>query len=292
MKYNGVVTLLGVVAALVFCMAPAQAAIVLTDGTAQVSIDEASDAGIYQFNIDGVEQLYQEWYWFRQRPTFAGSGGVLVDNVPLNSLPASIVNQTANSVTIRFTKAATDNRGGPLQIDLTLTLTSISQQEATLDKQITYTNMGTATQEFHLFAYSDYDLNGSANDQSVVFTPAATYTQIDLGSGGSTTLISIGIPNPSRHEAGIVPTLLNNIDNTPLYNLACLGAGACASSDAGPGNVSFAFQWDYLGVGVGQSRDAGQGNNIATIPEPATMLLTGIGLIGAGIIRRRVAKKA
>jgi len=45
--------------------------IVLNDLNSQAQIDLSSDAGMYSWTVDGVEQLYRQWFWIRQGDTAA-----------------------------------------------------------------------------------------------------------------------------------------------------------------------------------------------------------------------------
>src|ERR1043165_7924762 len=55
----------------VFCLAfvgfvgPAQAFYTLTDGNSSASVNPSSQAGMFNWTVDGVTQLAQQWFWYR-----------------------------------------------------------------------------------------------------------------------------------------------------------------------------------------------------------------------------------
>ena len=43
----------------------AKADVVLTDFNSTVVIDPTSQAGMYTWTVDGVDQMWQQWFWYR-----------------------------------------------------------------------------------------------------------------------------------------------------------------------------------------------------------------------------------
>jgi len=61
----------------------------------------------------------------------------------------------------------------------------------------------------------------------------------------------------------------------------------------GPGDATWAFQWDFL-LNPGQTFQVSKDKRIGAVPEPASLLLLGSGLLGGlkAVRRRRKANTA
>ena len=61
---------------------------------------------------------------------------------------------------------------------------------------------------------------------------------------------------------------------------------------AGPGDVTWALEWDKDSLAGGNSFSVSVDNNISAVPVPPSLLLLGSGLAGLGLLRRKWALKA
>jgi hypothetical protein len=116
--------------------------------------------------------------------------------------------------------------------------------------------------DFHFFQYVDFDLGGTASDDtvSVLGSPGNTVRQRDALLQLSETVVT---PAPSRYEVtGLANSLLAQLTDGLPTNL---------SNSAGPltGDAAWAFQWDFT-LAPGDSYLISKDKNLSPIPEPAT----------------------
>jgi hypothetical protein len=126
-------------------------------------------------------------------------------------------------------------------------------------------------------------LAGSLNNPSLSYVNFATDGQQNVGGTGVTernALIAWGVDNISIEGIG------GGVDANDLRNNFCY-PGPC--DDTAPYN--FPAQGFYIGVANAQGYADAIGGKIQTVvdpvPEPITMTLLGLGLLGFGVARRR-----
>ncbi len=258
---------LGMVALVSFatpCSSRAQI-ITLSDGGSIAQIDTTSQAGMYNWRVGGINQLRQQWFWYR-----VGTAGP-EQSINMISAP-TISGLSANQATISYANSL-------FSVDLTYVLTG-STGTAGLNESIRIINKNTdplsAPLDFHFFEYTDYNLGGITGGQSVTLNGTAAraiQTSVQGGMG-----LESATPNANHREANLFDaTLLKLNDALPTTLDDVLTAG--------PGDATFAFEWDYS-IAAGGSKLI---SKIKTVPEPSAVALMALGL-AAFTLRRAGAK--
>jgi hypothetical protein len=234
----------------------------LYDSTSHFAIDPASQAGISAWEIDGHNYLTQQWWWYR-----IGDSGpeTSIDKLVLSGAP--VLNDTNgdglnDQVTFSYTSA------GKFLLELTTTLVGGDPGTGVSDlaDQVRVVNKSGSNLDLHLFQYVDAYLSNGAD--TVQFEPGfAQVTQ----TGANGAMLELLTKSSQHHEAGLDTQTLDRLNDAVATTLN-------DTNYAGPGNTTWAFQWDLALRSNGSaliSKDIA-----ATVPEPSTLLLLGAGAMG------------
>jgi hypothetical protein len=263
---RGIVLLITLIS-LAVARSAAAVVVTLTDLNSIAEFMPDTQNGQFNWRVDGVDQLAQQWFWYR-------IGNNPEQSIDTISAPA-IVQSTASTFSSTYTNAA-------LQVKTTYSLFggNLGSGNSDLSEAIRVKNLTAAPMDFHFFQYVDFDLNGTANDTSVYFLNANAAIQTE----GPVTLsetVNTGLGAASTHrEVNFWPNTLNELnDGVPTTLNDNLGP-------IGPGDLTWAFQWDFTiaaGSSVTISKDKIL-NGVQGVPEPATC---GLLLLGCSLLRRR-----
>lgn len=247
---------------------PASASLItLTSGNSNVLIDPDSQAGMYDWEVDGYHILYQQWFWYR------------VGNVaeqPINSIGAPAITTIApDIVRVTYSAAAFD-----LAILYSLTGGSAGSLFSDIAETITIKNKTATPLDFHFFQYSDFDLD--LGGDFVAILGGNTARQIPAGGSGPVLSETVATPAPDHYETADFPVTLGKLNDGGPTTLN-------GNAFSGPGDVTWAFQWD-LTVPVNGTKGISKDKQLNAVPEPAAIgLLGGVLVLVARKLRKRVA---
>src|SRR5204863_6669232 len=218
----------------------------LADGNSTAHIDLTSDVGMNSWTVDGQNQLVKQWFWYRVGAGLAS---------PISAIPLSSFTTLGNDVVATYANAQFS-----LQVHYLLTGGSAGSGTADIQESISIHNATGSPLDFHFYQYSDFDLLGTGGDSVNVGNDYAVQTK-----GPTQIAEAVNQPTASHHEGALFNTTLNRLNT--VANLVLND-----SDNAGPGNVTWALQWD-ASIGSGQDFDIFKDKllSITPIPEPSAL---------------------
>ena len=267
--------------------------VTLNDGNSAANIDLDNPAGQFGWTVDGVTQLFQQWFWYRVGDTGPES---TIDTLGLDI--HKLIDHGAPGDEKVIARYGFGNSGTDLAIELTFTLTGGTAGSGASDILETievFKQNDSASLPVDFFEYVDLDLGGTPIDLSVQISGGNTAVQTDFNLLVSETS---DVPLPDRWEVGVYPdtvTKLNDGDADDLNNVA----GPLVAA-----NLTWAFQWELDIPAAGNSADPNTWNSIIVskdkvinidttpggdpIPVPAAGF-AGMALLALTAARRRKA---
>ena len=140
--------------------------------------------------------------------------------------------------------------------------------------QLRITNLGYEPLDFHLFQYADFDLGGTVNDLYAAVLPPDKVEQVDAGWK----LTEVVTPDADHWEVAYYPTIKGLMTDALPTTLADI------AGPVGPGDVEYGLQWDFV-IEPGETFILSK--DMLITPEPSTVMLGLVGLLGLGLARRR-----
>ncbi|HWV98604.1 MAG TPA: hypothetical protein VNZ64_02815 [Candidatus Acidoferrum sp.] len=220
--------------------------ITLQSGNSVVRINPTDDQGVFSWKVDGVERLYQQWFWLRQ-----GASG-LQSSLDTLSAPLGVALSSSNA-TINYVAP-------PLNVNLGFVLHggAPASNASDLAETLAVQNTTNSALTLHLFQYVDFDLAGLSGADTISFPTTNSVVQ----QGGNVTMTeSVQSPPPSFWEASFYALTLDKI----------MGGSPATLSDtimpASAGDQTYAYQWDVT-LGPGQTVTINSTQSIRPIAGP------------------------
>ena len=253
------------------------AQILLTDGDASVNVDPNSQAGVYDWEVGGINHLAQQWLWYRVGNTAEAS----IDTLALSAITPTGTKQ----VQLDYSGAGFD-----LEVNYSLTGGPAGSGVSDIAEQFTIVNTSESALDFHLFLYSDFNLAGTAPDDTVT---SVNWSPFPFSAPGYNSVVQVDGDNlqqttfgtfPNRAEAEVAPLTLGKLNDGAATDLLNTGAGL---GPTGTNDMTYAFQWD-LTIAAGSSKVIGVDKRLdVVIPEPTTAALGLLALAALFQVRRR-----
>jgi hypothetical protein len=251
--------------------------IVLYDGNSTAAIDPFSQAGMFHWDIQGQNQLAQQWFWYG-----VGAGAVRsIDTISAPNIQPISVGET------KITYASAGNYAVSVDYLLTGGPGAAPGQTASADigESIRIMNLSGAVLPFHFYQYSHFNLNGGNSDVVQLGQNLhGLYNEaVQTASGGSGLSETVTTPGANEGEVAPVGGTLAKLNGGGPVTLG----PPFFSGPLGPGAVTWALQWDLL-IAPGSyaliSKD--KYLSVLIIPEPSAFALLGFGAFGLWLRRR------
>jgi hypothetical protein len=247
--------------------------VALTDLGSSATIDLVGGAGMNNWSVLGKNQLMQQWFWYRT------DGGVAQ---PINTIGGLTYQTFTGNSGINEVDATYQNSQLSIQINYILTGGGVGSGNADMTETITARNLSGSQLNLNFYEYSYFDLLQSGNNNITIYGDSNSGYDHVLQTSGSTA-IQEGIisPNANYAEAANFDQTLNELNTQAGLELN-------DSMSAGPGNVTWAFQWNQS-IAAGDELDIFKDKNlsIAMIPEPSSVAIIVLGAGALGLALRR-----
>lgn len=249
----------------------------MTDNNSSASVDTSSQAGMYNWTVDGVNQLSQQWFWYALNKNAPAS----IDTMS----PATVATfYTGIGTTLGYNGLTTSYSANSFDLAVTYTLAggALGSDTADLGEQIRIQNTTASSLTFHFYEYSDFDLNGTPSGDTVnIVSSGGQFYKADQSKGAYNLSETVVSPGANHAQAGYYPATLNQLNsNVPLT--------LNDNTSAGPGDVTWAFEWD-LTIAANSSVLISKDKHLSLtpVPEPSTTALIGMGICALGLSLRR-----
>jgi len=152
------------------------APLTLTDQNSVIEIDPNSQAGMYTWQVDGTDNLFQRWFWYR-----IGSAG---PESSIDTISAPTVTGFGGSQDGKLTY---ENAALRVEIKYSLVGGAAGSLDSDLGEQVRITNKTMGSLSLHLFEYTDFDLKGTPEDDTASLVSPTAVLQTD----GTSNIIAI-----------------------------------------------------------------------------------------------------
>ena len=257
----------------------------LSNGNASVTIKTAAgltdpDFGMNSWKVDGVDQLYRQWFWFR-----TGSTGK-EKTISQLDLETPCHQESDNYLTTKYVSYGKFTIG----INYTLLGGAEGSGSSTIGEQIIVKNISGAALDFHFFQYVDFDLGGSSAGDTLELGQDASglFNSAYQHKGASYFADEFLTPGANHGQAALASP-----DFTLFYSLTD-NSPTTLNNFAGPisGDTSWAFQWDVtIPVNGTFNISLNKSVYVSAVPEPSVLALAGLTCALFARVRRGHCKR-
>ncbi|MBI5137399.1 MAG: PEP-CTERM sorting domain-containing protein [Nitrospirae bacterium] len=240
----------------------------LADGNATV---DYGSGGMHNWVVDDVDHLFLQDFWVRVGDEYREQQVSSLHYVGGLATNTNIGDDRLDTLNVVYS-------GLGLEIDLTYVLRggADGSQGSDLTEAILVRNTSDRARDVSFFQYSDFDLGGTAGNDTAQLVNANTVRQTDPTTVFNETVVT---PAADLWEIAFYRDTFDRLTDGDADNLG-------NAESPLTGDVTWAFQWDFL-LNPGQTFLISKDKNIGAVPEPSTVLLMGTGLIALALWRRR-----
>jgi hypothetical protein len=233
---------------------------------------------MFNWTVNGVNQLAQQWFWYRVGSTGPESS---INTLSLLSATASDTNGNGLNDTL-FLSYGSPSLSQPFRIDVTYSLQGTTASGSSIGETINITNNSTTSPlDFHFFQYSHFTLGNVAGAETEALLNPNTVRVLGTGNLFSETVVTRA---PDHYQLGLTTDSPNTLTRLNDANPTTLSDGP---TTRGPGDATWAFQWDQS-IAPGATFTISKDKSLQLVPEPGTLTLFSVGLLGGlALLRKR-----
>jgi hypothetical protein len=267
-----------IVLAFQFLVWPSDAQVVLVDNNATAAIDLHSQRGMYEWAVDGQNQLQQEWFWY-------GVGSSAVQSLDTISAAPTVVMTGAREATATYVSAGNFS----VSVDYALSggssamLSGASGQAvADITETIQVVNLSAGPLLYHFYEYSYFNLQAGSRDIAQLGQDlSGAYNEAFQYSSNASLTETVTAPGADHGEVAPLGLTLAKLNNGGAVTLGSpFGAGP-----VGPGAVTWALEWD-LNIPPGASAIISKDKYLNVLPEPSALALFGLSWLVLVLLRK------
>ena len=282
-------------AALGIVASPAQA-ITLMDDNSIAEFDLTSQRGLFDWIVDeqdvlaieeGDEEIPGEWFWYR---VDGDSQEYSIDTLDLISSTVTDTNSDGGDDTL---VALYSHSLFDLEIKWSLQGGAEGSYTSDIGEQIAITNKTGESLGLNFFEYTDFDLKGDPENDTVVFSdlldPAVAQAFIQTDGGAEGGIVEIAFDSePAIAEAAFFDHTLNKLKDDNVDDLN-------DNREIGPGDVTASWQWVF-DIDAGDTVQISKDKQVSRTPIPEPGTVTGLLALGSlsfgAMLKRNFGKKA